>query len=183
MKTNKKKYAMVIDTKLCVGCGACVIACKTENHVPDGLHRDWIIEELTGAFPDLFLEIRSERCNHCSISPCVTSCPTGSSHIQQGSNLVLVDPKKCTGCKACMAACPYDARFVMPEGYVSKCTFCDHRIIKGQEPACQSVCPAHAIDFGDLNDSASKVSRLLKSRKVKTIVPQAGTEPNVYYLI
>ncbi|MFC1669858.1 4Fe-4S dicluster domain-containing protein [Spirochaetota bacterium] len=182
MKKKNKKYAMVIDTKLCVGCGACVVACKTENEVPDGRHRDWVVEELTGSFPNLDLEIRSERCNHCSSAPCIDACPTGASHNKEGSNIVKVDPGKCTGCKACMASCPYNARFVMPDGYISKCTFCDHRIENGEKTACSAVCPTNAISFGNLNDPISDVSKLLKSRKHKTIVPEAGTEPNVYYL-
>ena len=59
------RFGMVIDTKLCVGCMDCVVACKTENDVPEGLCRDWITEEVKGKFPDTRLEIRSERCNHC----------------------------------------------------------------------------------------------------------------------
>lgn len=177
-----KKYAMVIDTKTCVGCGACVVGCKTENSVPEGLQRDWIVEEVEGKFPNLLMEIRSERCNHCSNPPCVTYCPTGASYVYNETNIVLVNPRKCTGCKACVAACPYDARFIMPEGYVSKCTFCMHRIVKGLDPACSSVCPTHSIFFGDKNDPLSTVSNLLKKRKHKTLIPQAGTRPNIYYL-
>ncbi len=183
MKNNTKKYAMVIDTKLCVGCGACVVACKTENEVPEELHRDWIVEELEGEYPDLHLEIRSERCNHCSDAPCVSACPTGASNQKEGSNIVKVTPNKCTGCKACMASCPYNARFVMPDGYISKCTFCDHKVEKGETTACASVCPTRAIKFGNLNNPNSEVSKLLKKRKYKILIPNAGTNPNVYYLI
>ncbi len=182
MKIFEKKYAMVIDSKVCVGCGACVVACKSENAVPEGLHRDWVVEEVSGTFPGLFMEIRSERCNHCSKSPCVEACPTGASHFKEGTNIVLVDSGKCTGCKACMAACPYNARFVMPEGYVGKCTFCNHRVEADDIPACASVCPTHAINFGNLNNPLSTVSRLLNSRKYKTLIPKAGTKPNIYYL-
>ncbi len=184
MKLKKKKYAMVIDTKVCVGCGACVVACKTENEVPEGRHRDWVVEEVSGTFPNLEMEIRSERCNHCSEAPCVSACPTGASHYKEGTeNLVLVEPGKCTGCKACKAACPYEARFTMPDGYVSKCTFCSHRLEKGEAPACSTVCPAKAIYFGDVNKPVSKVSRLLKERKNKTLIPHKGTKPNIYYLV
>lgn len=178
-----KRYGMVIDTKLCVGCGACVVACKTENEVPEGLHRDWVVEELSGTFPNLSLEIRSERCNHCSNAPCVQSCPTGASHRKAGTNIVLVTPGRCTGCRACMASCPYNARFVMPQGYISKCTFCDHRLDRGEDPACMSVCPTHAIQFGDLDNPRSVVSKLLKNRKHKAVAPEAGTEPNIFYLV
>lgn len=184
MKKNKKKrYGMVIDTKTCVGCGACVVACKTENRVPDGVTRDWIVEEVSGKFPDLRMEIRSERCNHCSKAPCVTLCPTGASYKMKDSNIVMVDPKKCTGCKACIASCPYKARYVVPnEGHVSKCTFCHQRVAEGLPTACASVCPTHSITFGDLDDPRSKVSQLLAKRKSKQLAPAAGTQPNIYYL-
>ncbi|MDZ7308564.1 MAG: 4Fe-4S binding protein, partial [candidate division KSB1 bacterium] len=105
------RYAMVIDTKRCVGCADCVVACKTENNVPDGFCRDWIVQEVHGAFPNLQMEIRSERCNHCENAPCVRCCPTGASYIAAGG-IVLVNHDECTGCKACIASCPYDARFV-----------------------------------------------------------------------
>jgi len=179
----KKKYAMLIDTVKCIGCGDCVMACKTENTVPEGLHRLWVVQETSGRFPDLYHENRSERCNHCSTPACVYACPTGASYVQKGSNITLVEPGKCVGCKSCVAACPYDARFIMPEGYIGKCTFCEQRLAAGLEPACASVCPTHCIFFGDLNDPASDVARLLRSRKYKTIIPEAGTRPNNYFLI
>lgn len=177
-----KRYAMVIDTVKCIGCADCVIACKTENQVPEGLHRDWIVEEVQGEFPKLSIEFRSERCNHCENPPCVYVCPTGASYVHPGSNITLVHPERCTGCKACIAACPYDARFLMPEGYVSKCTFCVHRVEKGQDPACVSVCPTRCMYFGDLADADSEVSRLLRERRHKTLAPEAGTRPCIYYL-
>jgi Fe-S-cluster-containing dehydrogenase component len=175
------RYAMVIDTRLCVGCMNCVVACKTENNVPFGFCRDWITETLQGRFPDVRLEIRSERCNHCDNPPCVYSCPTGASHRREGG-FVAVAKEKCIGCKACMAACPYDARFVHPEGYVSKCTFCAHRVEKGQDPACVSVCPTHCMFFGDLDDPESEVSRFLATRAHHTLLTMAGTKPHVFYL-
>ncbi len=174
---------MVIDTKKCVGCGDCVVACKTENQVPDHLHRDWIVEEVSGRFPALAMEIRSERCNHCLKPPCVSNCPTGASYVKKGSNITLVHKSKCTGCKACVAACPYDARFVMPGGYISKCTFCSHRVDRGDDPACVSVCPTHCMYFGNMDNPVSKVRRLIQSRNYKTLIPQAGTAPHIYYLI
>jgi Fe-S-cluster-containing dehydrogenase component len=176
------RYAMVIDTRLCIGCGDCVIACKTENKVPDGLNRDWVLEITRGQYPDLYTEFRSERCNHCSRATCVEACPTGASHYWEDTNIVLVDPDRCTGCKACIAACPYDARFVRPEGYVSKCTFCVHRVEKGLDPACVSTCPTRCMHFGTLDDPSTEVSRLLESRKATTLMPETGNEPHVYYL-
>jgi len=176
------RYGMAIDTIRCVGCSDCVVACQTENSVPIGYARDWIVELTTGKYPNLQMEIRSERCNHCSNAPCVRTCPTTASHYGTGG-IVLVDHDECIGCKACIASCPYDARFVHPEGYVDKCTFCLHRVEKGQEPACVAVCPTHAMHFGDLDNPNSEISKLIARRKWKTLAPEVGTEPNIYYLL
>jgi len=178
------RFAMVIDTRTCIGCGDCVVACKTENKVPEGLNRDWVVEATRGTYPDLETEFRSERCNHCSNPTCVTLCPTGASHLWKDTNIVLVEPSKCTGCKACIAACPYDARLVMhPDGYIDKCTFCHHRVEVGLDPACVSTCPTRCMHFGSLDDPDSEVSRLLRTREHKVLNPETGNEPNVYYLL
>ncbi|MBA4136032.1 MAG: tetrathionate reductase [Opitutus sp.] len=175
------RYAMVIDTRLCVGCMNCVVACKVENDVPEGFNRDWITETVHGEFPSVRMQIRSERCNHCDNPPCVHCCPTGASHQREGG-FVMVTKNKCIGCKACLAACPYDARFTHPDGYVSKCTFCIHRVEQGLDPACVSVCPTHCMHFGDVDDPASDVSLLLRTRAHHALLPEAGCRPHVFYL-
>jgi len=177
------RYGMVIDTAKCVGCTDCVIACETENNVPEGFCRDWITTEAEGKFPTVTLEIRSERCNHCEDAPCVSCCPTGASHFHDIGGVVLVNPNHCIGCKACIASCPYGARYVHPEGYVDKCTFCIHRVEEGLDPACVSVCPTYCMTFGDFDDPDSKVNKLLQSRKHHSLLPEAGTKPNIFYLI
>jgi Fe-S-cluster-containing dehydrogenase component len=111
----------------------------------------------------------------------VTCCPTGASHVSE-LGVVKVTANRCIGCKACISACPYGARYVHPKGYVDKCTFCDHRIKDGKDPACVSVCPTHCMHFGDLDDPKSTVSSLLRTRKWHTLLPEAGTRPRVFYL-
>jgi Fe-S-cluster-containing dehydrogenase component len=68
-------------------------------------------------------------------------------------------------------------------GYVDKCTFCIHRIKNRIAPACAAVCPTKCIYFGDLDDPNSDVSVVLKKRKSKTLIPEAGTKPQLYFLI
>jgi len=175
------RYAMAVDTARCVGCSACAIACKTENRVPNGSYRSWVVQETTGRFPALHLEILSERCNQCDRAPCVAACPTGASFVAEGG-IVAVDRDKCTGCKACLSACAYGARFIHPDGYADKCNFCLHRVRKGLEPACVENCPARALTFGDLRDPGSEISRVLDGRRQKVLKPEAGTRPQVVFL-
>ena len=181
---SDKRYAMAVDTHTCVGCTACVLACKSENAVPAGFARDWITTQVRGSFPNLDMIIQSERCNHCEDAPCVAVCPTGASYVGPGGT-VLVEASKCTGCKACIAACPYDARFVDPSsGTIDKCTFCVHRMPEDgvHTTACQDVCPTRSIFFGDINDPDSEISRVLSEREHYTLIPEAGTKPRHYFL-
>jgi len=112
----------------------------------------------------------------------VTCCPTGASHVSDLGRIVKVTANRCIGCKACLAACPYGARFVHPKGFADKCTFCDHRVKEGKDPACVSVCPTHCMHFGDLDDPKSAVATLLRTRQWHTLLPEAGTRPRVFYL-
>lgn len=172
---------MAIDTNKCVGCADCVVACQTENLVPHGYCRDWIVENVEGTYPSLDMKFQSERCNHCENAPCVRCCPTGASHIAEGG-IVLVTHDECIGCGACIESCPYDARYVHPEGYVDKCTFCIHRVDKGENPACVDVCPTYCLHFGDLDDPNSDVSKAMKDRSWYVLAPEAGTKPQLYFL-
>lgn len=176
-----RNYAMVIDTKRCVGCSACVYICKTENEVPNGFCRDWIEEITTGSYPHLSLLHRSNRCQHCDDAPCVTYCPTGSSYYA-GDGTVQIDRDLCTGCKACVAACPYDARYIHPTGYADKCSFCQHRLKDDLQPACVTVCPTDTLKLVDLNSNDGVFLSLVEGRKVTQDLTHAGTGPKLYWL-
>ncbi|KAA3607291.1 MAG: 4Fe-4S dicluster domain-containing protein [Planctomycetota bacterium] len=175
-----KRLGMAVNLNRCVGCSACAIACKSENNVPPGRLRRWIHEKTAGRFPDLKMQIWSESCMHCEDAPCVHSCPTGASHVDAATGTVQVHPELCTGCKACMASCPYDARYVHPDGYIDKCTLCVHKLEHGEEAACQSICPTSAIAVGDLDDPTSEISRWLRDRNALVRKPEAGTKPKFF---
>lgn len=170
------RYAMVVDLELCLGCAACVMACQVKNELGPRRSRARVAEVATRKNGRLQVSFYSERCNHCADAPCVRNCPTAASHYDRGG-LVVVDRTRCSGCQACIAACPYSARHISAEGYADKCDFCG-----GRDPACVSNCPSTAMHFGDLDDPASEVSRLLKTRKWRVLRPESGTRPHVFYL-
>ncbi len=175
------RYGMVVDQKRCIGCMACIMACKTENMAPSGLFKTRVVEVVFGEFPDLRMELRPELCNHCEKAPCVSCCPTGAS-FKAKDGIVEIRQNRCVGCKACIAACPYDARFIGPNGYADKCSFCEHLVRQGKEPACVASCIGGARVFGDLDDPGSPVSRLLSESSPSVLLDKAGTRPKVFYI-
>lgn len=176
------RYAMTIDTDRCVGCEACVVACKMENEVPSREFRLRMRETVVGSFPNLSGEFRLEQCFHCQDPPCVPVCPTGAT-FQTEDGFVLVDASKCTGCKACVTACPYGMRHITEGGWTDKCTFCEHRVSEGNVPACVETCPAGARTFGDLDDAFDPINEAIAAaNRVDVLRPETGAKPKLFYL-
>jgi tetrathionate reductase subunit B len=74
-------------------------------------------------------------------------------------------------------------RYINEEyGYADKCSFCQHRLKEGKEPACVATCVGGSRMFGDLDDPNSQVSQLLRDNSSRTLKPEVGTKPNVYYI-
>ncbi len=181
--TQTVHYGMVIDTRRCIGCHACSVACKSEFNVPLGYTRSWVEYVDKGTYPDAHRSFLPRLCNQCRHPPCVDVCPTGATYKREQDGVVVVDPEICIGCKYCIQACPYDARFLNPvTGAADKCDFCLHRISQGLVPACVETCQGRARIFGDINDPDSEVSRTMASNPIAVLRPGMGTEPNVYYI-
>ena len=150
------RYGFIIDNRKCIGCHACTVACKTENHVPLTVNRTWVKYVEKGTFPNTRRVFQVTRCNHCENPPCVTICPVTAMY-QRKDGIVDFSSERCIGCKACMQACPYDSIYIDPdEGTAAKCHFCAHRTEVGLEPSCVVVCPEHAIIAGDLDAGQAK---------------------------
>jgi Fe-S-cluster-containing dehydrogenase component/formate-dependent nitrite reductase membrane component NrfD len=174
-------WAKVIDQTRCIGCHACTTACKSENEVPLSVTRTYVKYVDTGRFPQARRSFQVTRCNQCEDAPCVAACPTAAMH-RRADGIVDFDKSICIGCKACIAACPYDAIFINPEDRsAEKCNFCAHRLDVGLEPACVVVCPTQAILVGDLNDPASAVGRIVGRDAVTVRRPEKETRPKLFY--
>ena len=175
------RWAKVVDHTRCIGCHACTTACKSENEVPLSVTRTYVKYVDTGTFPQARRSFQVTRCNQCADPPCVAACPTAAMH-QRDDGIVDFDKSICIGCKACIAACPYDAIFINPEDKsAEKCNFCAHRIDVGLEPACVVVCPTQALLVGDMNDPLSEVSRIVHRDAVAVRRPEKETHPKLFY--
>jgi tetrathionate reductase subunit B len=180
---GKPQFGMLIDVRRCIGCHACSVACKAEFDVPLGNTRSWVEYVEKGDYPNVSRSFLPRLCNHCSRPQCVDVCPTGATWKREEDGIVVVDPDICIGCKYCILACPYDARFLNPEtGAADKCDFCLHRVSQGLAPACVETCIGGARIFGDINDPDSEISKLIATNPVSVLRPEKGTEPNVYYI-
>lgn len=175
------RWAKVIDQTLCIGCHACTTACKSENVVPVGVSRTYVKSVDVGIFPEARRFFQVTRCNQCADAPCINACPT-SAMFKRTDGIVDFNKAICIGCKACMAACPYDAIFINPDDHsAEKCNFCAHRVDSGLEPACVVICPVEAIVVGDLNDPNSRVARIINRQPVSVRKPEKETSPTLFY--
>lgn len=178
-------WGMLVDTRRCIACQACTMACAMENALPEGQFRTSAATyTVTTSQGQTGLAMVPRLCNQCEEPPCIPVCPVGAS-LKRKDGVVLVDGDRCVGCGYCVQACPYDARFINHDtGKADKCTFCSHRIEAGLLPACVETCVGGARVFGDLNDRDSEISKRMQAADGKTSVlkPEAGTRPNVFYI-
>lgn len=182
-KARKVQYGMVIDVRRCIGCHACTVACKSEFDVPLGENRSWVEYVEKGEHPNVGRSFLPRLCNHCSEPPCVSVCPTNATYKREQDGIVVIDDGLCIGCKYCILACPYDARFLNPvTGFADKCDFCIHRVSQGLVPSCVNTCVGGARIFGDLGDPDSNISKVIASNRVTVLRREMGTFPNVYYI-
>ena len=204
-ETSEHYFGMGIQVDKCIGCGKCVEACKAENDVPQEPYyfRTWVeryvvhndgevsVDSPEGGirgFPQQEGESDAMRsffvpklCNQCDNPPCVQVCPVGAT-FKTDEGVVLVDSDYCIGCRYCIQACPYGARYLDPRTKTAdKCTFCYHRITQGLLPACVEVCPTEARVFGELNALASPLRRLKRMTSLQVLKPALNTEPKVFY--
>lgn len=230
----RNQWGMVIDLNACTGCGACLVACQSENNVQvvgkgevaNGRELHWLRldryfisdggEELPEN-PQMVLQPLP--CQHCENAPCESVCPVAATvHSPDGTNQMVYN--RCIGTRYCLNNCPYKVRrfnyfnwsktiplevqmaqnpnvTVRFRGVMEKCSFCIQRIRRTQKragfedrnvrdgevlTACQQVCPAQAISFGDLNDADSEVSKQKRNSRGYAMLAELNIKPRVSYL-
>ncbi|CAM2899410.1 4Fe-4S dicluster domain-containing protein [Slackia exigua] len=174
------RYGMLINTKRCVGCFACRLACQMKNELePEETFIKYDMLE-RGTYPSVHAEVVPSQCMHCEDAPCQKVCPTHATYTTD-DGVVLVDPERCIGCKYCMAACPYGSRIqIEATGIIEKCRFCYHDGQVGS-PACVGTCVTGARVFGDLDDPESEISKAIAKTNA---LPIAGdlTKSKIFYV-
>ena len=205
---------MVIDLKKCDGCiglgisPQCTQACIAAHFVPKG--QQWI-EIFEVELPGGGTHFMPTPCFQCEFAPCVNVCPVAATYYTK-EGIVLIDQRRCIGCRMCMAACPYQRRFfnwgtpeLPPEasfveyspehqipaikGTVMKCDFCPDMMRRGNLPMCVTACPRGVLYMGDLEEDVAsngvevvKLSKFLDENNAYRHKEDLGTQPRVWYL-
>lgn len=176
---------LLFDGTLCIGCRACMSACKEANGMP-AEHTELAI----GNYWDAPLDISGKTlnvikayrdgtathkdqekdgfaftkvsCMHCLDPSCVSACPVSAMTKDPLTGIVKYNVEACIGCRYCVAACPFNVprfTFDTPNPKISKCQLCQHRMAEGKFAACAEVCPTGATLFGPVLDLRKEIER------------------------
>jgi Fe-S-cluster-containing dehydrogenase component len=180
---SMEALGLLYDATRCVGCQSCVAACAQANNLePDkklsGLHQ--IAYDLNSTTKNIIKLYRpadgksysyvKQQCMHCIDPACVAGCMFKGLKKDPKTGVVTWNAKVCVGCRYCEIACPYHIPKFQWEGYnpkIVKCELCKERLAKGQQPACSTVCPVHAVIFGKRSELLAEAKRRIKENPGK----------------
>lgn len=180
-----KAVGLLFDSTLCVGCKACMPACKEANGMPPETYGGEALWDrpldLSGktlnvikAYSDGDASVKDREtdghayvkksCLHCVDPSCVSACPVSAMLKDPETGVVTYDEDACIGCRYCVAACPFGVpRFTYDRAFpvIAKCQLCNHRLKEGKLPACAEVCPTGATLFGPVEQLKVEAKRRL----------------------
>lgn len=161
----------IFNSARCNGCYNCQIACKDEH-----CGNDWspyarpqpdtgqfwmkLNETVRGNIPHVRMSYVARMCQHCDDGPCMAACGVDGAIYKRDDGLVIIDPKKCSGCMNCVDACPFGAIYYNKDlNLAQKCTGCAHLLDRGwTEPRCVDACPTGALKFGEESEFGGLIS-------------------------
>jgi Fe-S-cluster-containing dehydrogenase component len=198
-----KAVGMLYDSTLCIGCKACVAACKSANNMPPANDapdlKKWnnanawdtpldisgytlnVIkvykEHDNAANKDQDYAFMKRHCLHCVDPSCVSVCPVSAMLKDATTGVVTYNPDACIGCRYCVLGCPFSVpqfQYDTPFPRIQKCQFCEHLQKEGKLPACVDVCPTGASLFGDAKQLLEEAKRRLAKKSGETYVFPRG---------
>ena len=163
---------MLYDATRCIGCQACVTACKTANNLPGNLYDP--PKDLDGSTKNIIKlyegdgekSYMKQQCMHCIDPGCVNACMIGAFKKRE-FGIDTWDKDRCIGCRYCQVACPYNIpKFqwdtAVPE--IVKCELCNHMLARGEEPGCCQACPKEAVIFGTYEELLADARQRIADR-------------------
>ncbi len=174
---------LLYDATLCIGCKACVAACKDANDLPAQTYAPHGLydrpDDLDAKTKNIIKLYRSgettsfvkRQCMHCVDPACTNACMLGALKKRE-FGIVSYDPTLCVGCRYCEVACPFNVpkfEWASAAPKIVKCELCRHRLAVGQEPACSTVCPRKAVIYGKRADLLREARRRLAADPQKYV--------------
>ncbi len=167
-----------LDLGRCVGCGACVLACRLANRLPAEVSWRRVLPlnlSRRGGGPTYHLSIS---CHHCERPACMEACPAGA-YAKRADGVVVLREERCIGCRYCEMACPFGSpSYDGAAGVMTKCHLCRERIDEGLRPACVAACPTNALGFRQADDREQ--DRIAPS--VPGFIDPAACAPNIGFV-
>ena len=156
------QFGFYFDQSRCIGCYACVVACKDWHDIQDKAV-SWIrlLTFENGKYPDVSVHFLVVNCHHCAEPACVEACPVNAIHKRAQDGTVVIDRESCLGidtCDRCREACPYHVpQFGSePNARAQMCDFCLDRWAQNRKPVCVEACPVQALDAGPMDELKAK---------------------------
>lgn len=163
-----ERMGFYLDSSACTNCKVCQIVCMDKHDLPAGVNWRRVLQygggswKLDGKAPvpsGVFSYSLSISCMHCADPACVKVCSSGAIS-KRRDGFVLIDGKRCAGCRKCEQACPYGApQFHAARKVMTKCDFCQDLLAQGEKPACVAACPTRALDAGPLAELRARHGR------------------------
>ncbi len=145
-----KEWMIWFEYEKCTQCHGCEVACRSWRGLTRGISYRKVLNVWRGRYPHVKNHSVSLGCLHCVTPACVTACPEEAIIKHKSNGLVVVSEELCTGCEACLDACPYGVPQLGPEGIMEKCDLCIHQAGREYGPPCVMTCPGSALSMREV---------------------------------